>query len=292
MGNFIVRVPQQYAYVVEFFGRFQKTLDPGLYFLIPFAQRVAYKHSLKEQSFNIKAQSAVTKDNVYIQIDGVLYLKVDDPFKCSYGATDPLNYTYTLAQSVMRSEIGKLDLDTTFREREALNTKILDSISSATLPWGIRCLRYEIKDIKVGESMKKIMNLEAESERKKRAEIKVSEGKMTSEINIAEGQKRGRILEAQAIAEQIYLTGKAIANRIERLNEIISTKEGEAAARFHLAELYVKALKNLGDHEKNLIIKANLNEPDQIIEKALGMMNERTQDVSNKTSEIEKPKSM
>jgi len=169
MGNVLVRVPHQYAYVVEYFGRYNKTLGPGFYFLMPFIQRVAYRHSLKEQAFNVNAQSAVTKDNVYIQIDGVLYLRVDDPFKSSYGAKDALNYTYILAQSIMRSEIGKLDLDATFRERETLNAKILNQIVSATADWGIKCSRYEIKDIKVGDSMRKVMNLEAESERQKKS---------------------------------------------------------------------------------------------------------------------------
>lgn len=272
MGNTLVRVPQQYAYVVEFFGRFQKTLDPGLHFLLPFVQRVAYRHSLKEQSFSINAQNAVTKDNVYIQIDGVLYLQVDDPFKCSYGAKEPLEYTYVLAQSVMRSEIGKLDLDNTFKERETLNAQILESISSATLPWGIRCLRYEIKDIKVGDSMKKTMNLEAESERQKRAEIKVSEGKMTSDMNIAEGQKRSKILQSQAISEEILLTGKAISERINNLATLLETKEGEQALKYNLAEMYLKAMRNLGDTNKNLVIKANINEPDEIIKKGLDML--------------------
>jgi regulator of protease activity HflC (stomatin/prohibitin superfamily) len=272
MGNTLVRVPQQYAFVVEYFGRFQKTLEPGLHFLIPFAQRVAYKHSLKEQSFSINAQNAVTKDNVYIQIDGVLYLQVDDPFKCSYGAKEPLEYTYVLAQSVMRSEIGKLDLDSTFRERETLNSQILESISSATLPWGIRCLRYEIKDIKVGESMKKTMNLEAESERQKRAEIKVSEGKMKAEMNIAEGHKRSKILQSQASAEEILLTGRAISERINNLSTLLGTKEGEQALKYGLADMYLKAIRNLGDSNKNLVIKSNLNEPDEMIKKGLDML--------------------
>lgn len=198
----------------------------------------------------------------------------------------------------MRSEIGKLDLDTTFREREAINSKILESVASATLPWGIRCLRYEIKDVKLGESMKKIMNLEAESERQKRAEIKVSEGKMTSEINIAEGHKRGKILEAQAVAEEIFLTGKAIAERIARLNQTITSKEGKAAAKYQLAELYIRALKNLAEHDKNLVIKANLNEPDEIIEKALKMMSneksvpDRINDIASKSENISGSKSL
>jgi len=273
MGTILVRVPHQYAYVVEYFGRYNKTLGPGFYFLLPFIQRVAYRHSLKEQAFNVHAQSAVTKDNVYIQIDGVLYLRVDDPFKSSYGAKDALNYTYILAQSIMRSEIGKLDLDATFRERETLNAKILGQIVSATADWGIKCSRYEIKDIKVGDSMRKVMNLEAESERQKRAEVKISEGKMSSDINIAEGNKASKVLDAKAKAQELYLTGMATANRIHLLNTAISTTEGSEAARYNLADLYIKALKNLGQEDKTLIIKANLNDPEDVIRKSLKLMN-------------------
>lgn len=283
MGNVLVRVPQQYAYVVEFFGRYQKTLNPGLYLLTPFIQRVSYRHSLKEQVFNVNAQSAVTKDNVHIQIDGVLYLRIDDPIKSSYGAKDALNYTYILAQSIMRSEIGKLDLDATFRERESLNARILGSIVSATADWGIKCSRYEIKDIKVGDSMRKVMNLEAESERQKRAEIKVSEGKMTSDINIAEGNKASKILDAQARAQEVFLNGQATANRILLLNKALSGEQGGEAARYNLADLYIRALKNLANEEKTLVIKANLNDPEDVLRKSLKLMNQMSSDKGEET---------
>lgn len=148
----------------------------------------------------INAQNAVTKDNVIMQLDGVLYIKIDDPIKCSYGAMDPLNYAQILAQSVMRAEIGKLTLDQTFEEREKLNAIILAGLSQAVAEWGMNCLRYEIKDIKVSDTIKKVMNLEAEAERQKRADVLKSEGKQQSSINLAEAVKSARILQAQGNA--------------------------------------------------------------------------------------------
>lgn len=270
MGNVIVRVPHQSAYVVEFFGRYQQSLSPGLHFLVPFAQRIIHKHSLKEQTFTISAQNAVTKDNVHLQIEGVLYLKIEDPYKCSYGAVDPLNYSYVLAQSIMRSEIGKISLDKTFEEREAINSNILESLSQATEAWGIKCLRYEIKDIKLPESLKKILNLEAESERQKRAEILKSEGKKTSDINIAEGQKRSKILTAEAAAQEYLLNGKAIANRISLLNRVMGEESGKRATDYNLADLYTQALEGLQDEKKMLVVNANMTDPSKMFQNLLG----------------------
>ncbi len=146
-----------------------------------------------------------------MQLDGVLYLRIDDPVKCSYGARDPINYAHILAQSIMRSEIGKLTLDETFEEREKINENILASLKHATEDWGLSCIRYEIKDIKMSETIKKVMNLEAESERRKRAEILISEGRKTADINMAEARKRGAILHAQGASEKILLDAEAIA---------------------------------------------------------------------------------
>jgi len=270
MGNVIVRVPHQSAYVVELFGKYQKSLDPGLHFLVPYFQRIIHKHSLKEQTFQIHAQNAVTKDNVHLQIEGVLYLKVEDPYKCSYGAVDPLHYSYILAQSIMRSEIGKISLDKTFEERETINANILESLSHATEAWGIKCLRYEIKDIKLSDSLKKILNLEAESERQKRAEILKSEGKKAADINIAEGQKRSKILVAEAGAEQYILNGRAIANRINQLNKILGQEAGRDATNYNLADLYTQALESLSDEKKMLVLNANMTDPAKLFENVLG----------------------
>jgi regulator of protease activity HflC (stomatin/prohibitin superfamily) len=176
--------------IIERFGRFVRTVQPGLQFKIPFAEAVAYHHSLKEQVLDIDSQTAITKDNVKIKIDGVLYFKITDPVKASYNVAQPIRAISLLAQTSMRSEIGLLDLDRTFEERDNLNINIKRSLNNASQKWGIDCMRYEIKDIKPPEQIKRSMELQAESERIKRSKILNSEGERQSKINIAEGFKQ------------------------------------------------------------------------------------------------------
>eukprot|EP01017_Pseudomicrothorax_dubius_P038347 TRINITY_DN5727_c0_g1_i1.p1 TRINITY_DN5727_c0_g1~~TRINITY_DN5727_c0_g1_i1.p1 ORF type:complete len:289 (+),score=59.12 TRINITY_DN5727_c0_g1_i1:124-990(+) len=285
MGNLLVRVPHQNAYVVEFLGRYQRTLSPGFYLLIPGLQRVAYRHSLKEHSFVIGDQRAVTKDNVHLQIDGVLYLKIEDPYKCSYGAQDPLHYTYVLAQSLMRSEIGKLTLDETFEERERLNNAILEKIVTATEDWGITCFRHEIKDIRISENLRKVMNLEAESERQKRAEIIISEGKKKAEINLGEAYKRSKILLAEAQSEKLLLKSRAMSERIRLIGETGQAQTGNDALRFNIADLYVQALEGLTTDEKNIILQSNLHHPEEILTKSYALLNTPLSGTSKKASD-------
>jgi regulator of protease activity HflC (stomatin/prohibitin superfamily) len=271
MGNmqFFKVVPQQTAYVVEFLGKYQKTLTPGFHFLIPVLHNAKYKHSLKEELLQIHEQEAVTKDNVHIHIDGVLYLRVDDPVKASYGAEDPLNFCYTLAQSIMRAEIGKLTLDNTFQEREFLNQEILQQISSASENWGVKCLRYEIKDIIMDENFKHILNLQANSERVKEAEILGSLGEKQSMINIAEGNKQKVILEAEGEAQNIYLHSKAIAERLRLVIESIPEGDEESAnsaLKLNLTESLINSLSFLGRVDKQIIIKKALNNPNKLLE--------------------------
>lgn len=200
----------------------------------------------------------------------MLYIKIDDPVKCSYGAVDPLNYAQILAQSVMRSEIGKLTLDQTFEERDKLNKLILNGISTAVETWGMKCLRYEIKDIKVSETIKKVMNLEAEAERQKRADILKSEGTQQSEINLAEAIRNSKILAAQGKAQEILLKSKATVQKINFFQEALSRSQGHLAARYNIAELYVQALGEL--QGKNILIKGEVNDPRQLVKQALQMI--------------------
>ena len=186
-----VLVPQQHVMLIERFGRFTRQLPPGLHFKLPMLEIVSYHHSLKEQVLPIDSQTAITKDNVKIRIDGVLYFKINDPYKASYEVSQPIRALSLLAQTSMRSEIGKIELDRTFEERETLNVEIKQALNEASGKWGIECMRYEIKDIKPPDEIRRSMELQAESERIKRSKILNSEGERQSKINIAEGIKQG-----------------------------------------------------------------------------------------------------
>ena len=191
-------VPQQEAWVVERLGKFKETLNAGLNFVIPYVDNVAYKHSLKENAIDIPSQSAITKDNVTLVIDDILYLKITDPKQASYGVTDASYAVSQLAQTTMRSELGKITLDKTFLERDMLNVNIVQSINEASAVWGIQCLRYEIKDITPPDNVRQAMELQVTAERKKRAEVLESEGKRQSQITLAEGQKQEVVLSSEA----------------------------------------------------------------------------------------------
>ncbi|NWH81258.1 STML2 protein, partial [Piaya cayana] len=279
----VLFVPQQEAWVVERMGKFHRILEPGLNFLIPLLDRIRYVQSLKEIVINVPEQSAVTLDNVTLQIDGVLYLRVMDPYKASYGVEDPEYAVTQLAQTTMRSELGKLSLDRVFRERESLNASIVDAINQASDCWGIRCLRYEIKDIHVPPRVKESMQMQVEAERRKRATVLESEGTRESAINVAEGQKQAQILASEAEkteqinkaagreANAMLVKARAKAEAIQLLAAALAQQHGSAAASLSVAEQYVSAFSKLAKDSNTLLLPANTGDVSNMVAQALGI---------------------
>ncbi|XP_030048683.1 stomatin-like protein 2, mitochondrial [Microcaecilia unicolor] len=282
MNTVVLFVPQQEAWVVERMGRFHRILEPGLNVLIPFLDRIRYVQSLKEIVINVPEQSAVSLDNVTLQIDGVLYLRIMDPYKASYGVEDPEYAVTQLAQTTMRSELGKLTLDKVFRERESLNANIVDAINQASDFWGIRCLRYEIKDIHVPPRVKESMQMQVEAERKKRAMVLESEGTRESAINVAEGQKQAQILASEAEkAEQInraageanaiLARAKARGEALRVLSEALMEQNGNAAASLTIAEQYVSAFAKLAQESNTILLPSNTGDITSMVTQAMSI---------------------
>lgn len=252
-------VPQQQAWIVENLGKFDRKLEPGLNIIIPFIQRVAYKHSLKEMAVDVPEQAGITRDNVTLALDGVLYVRIIDPVAASYGVANPISAVQLLAQTTMRSEIGKLTLDKTFEERETLNANIVSAINQAAQSWGIQCMRYEIKNITPPNSVLKAMELQMAADRQKRATILESEGKRQSQINVAEGIKQESILRAEGAKQETILRAEGqqqqtILNAEARKLEVVLQSEaaqvdqinrakGEAEAIFAVAEANAKGIQ-------------------------------------------------
>ncbi|XP_014808017.1 PREDICTED: stomatin-like protein 2, mitochondrial isoform X1 [Calidris pugnax] len=277
-------------------GKFHRILEPGLNFLIPLLDRIRYVQSLKEIVINVPEQSAVTLDNVTLQIDGVLYLRVMDPYKASYGVEDPEYAVTQLAQTTMRSELGKLSLDRVFRERESLNANIVDAINQASDYWGIRCLRYEIKDIHVPPRVKESMQMQVEAERRKRAMVLESEGTRESAINVAEGQKQAQILASEAEkAEQInkaageanavLVKARAKAEAIQLLAAALAQQHGSAAASLSVAEQYVNAFSKLAKDSNTLLLPTNAGDVTSMVAQALGIYSTLTKPQAVKAQE-------
>uniref|UniRef100_A0A6I8QJV6 Stomatin-like protein 2, mitochondrial n=1 Tax=Xenopus tropicalis TaxID=8364 RepID=A0A6I8QJV6_XENTR len=288
MNTVVLFVPQQEAWVIERMGRFHRILEPGLNVLIPILDRIRYVQSLKEIVINVPEQSAVSLDNVTLQIDGVLYLRIMDPYKASYGVEDPEYAVTQLAQTTMRSELGKLTLDKVFRERESLNANIVDAINQASDYWGIKCLRYEIKDIHVPPKVKEAMQMQVEAERRKRAMVLESEGTRESAINVAEGQKQAQILASEAErAEQInkaageanaiLAKAKARGDAIRMLAEALTQQNGNAAASLTVAEQYVLAFSKLAKESNTILLPTNTGDISSMVAQAMGIYGKMTQ---------------
>ncbi|MDU0353098.1 paraslipin [Paraglaciecola aquimarina] len=245
-------VPQNRAYVIERFGKYQSSKEAGLNFILPFVDRVAADRSLKEQAVDVPEQSAITKDNISLHVDGVLYFRVLDPYKATYGVDDYVFAVTQLAQTTMRSELGKMELDKTFEERDLLNTNIVSSINDAAGPWGIQVLRYEIKDIVPPHSVMEAMEAQMKAERVKRAQILESEGDRQAAINRAEGEKASVVLAAEADKEEqvlraegeakaIVAVATAQAEALRQVGEAAATEEGQKAIQLDLATKAIEA---------------------------------------------------
>ena len=247
-------VPQNFAYIVERMGKFVKAAEPGLHFKLPLLEYVGYKYSLKEQICSVDSQSAITKDNVMIKIDGVLYYRVTDPVKASYAIANPVVALTFMAQTSMRSEIGRIDLDTTFKERAVLNASIKLALNQASTKWGIECMRYEIKDIKPPEEIKRAMELQAEHERLKRSTILRSEGAMRSEINVAEGERQSSILKGEGEAVKIMQEARGIVESLKLIGSALEDPKTEYAVRLKLCEKYLQMLSNILDNANVIML--------------------------------------
>jgi regulator of protease activity HflC (stomatin/prohibitin superfamily) len=285
---FVVRavkvVPQQTAWVVERLGKYDRTLAPGLNFVIPFIERVAYKHSLKEIPLDVPSQVCITRDNTQLQVDGILYFQVTDPMRASYGSSNYIMAVTQLAQTSLRSVIGKLELDKTFEERDIINAQIVQAIDEAALNWGVKVLRYEIKDLTPPKEILHAMQAQITAEREKRALIAASEGRRQEQINIAtgereafiarsEGEKQAEINKAQGEAEAIKAVADATAQAIERVAAAIRLPGGEQAVQLKVAEKAVDAYSRVAaDATTTLVVPSNMTEVSALVSSAMKMI--------------------
>jgi regulator of protease activity HflC (stomatin/prohibitin superfamily) len=273
-------VPQQHAWVLERLGRYHATLTPGLSIVVPFVDRVAYKHVLKEIPLDVPSQVCITRDNTQLQVDGVLYFQVTDPMKASYGSSNFVVAITQLSQTTLRSVIGKLELDKTFEEREFINHSVVNALDEAAANWGVKVLRYEIKDLTPPKEILHAMQAQITAEREKRALIAASEGKRQEQINLAtgareaaiqksEGERQAAINRAQGEASAILAVAEANAQAIQKIGNAIRTEGGMDAVNLKVAEEYVAAFGNLAKQGNTLIVPGNMGEMSSMIASAL-----------------------
>ena len=276
-------VPQQNAWVIEYLGKYQKVLEPGLNLINPFFAKVAYKHSLKEIPLDVPEQICITKDNTQLTVDGIIYFQVIDPKLASYGSSNYQDAITQLAQTALRSVIGKMELDRTFESRDEINHTVVSVLDEAGRTWGIKVLRYEIKSLTPPDTILRAMQAQITAEREKRAVIATSEGKRQQEINIADGERQAAILEsegekqaqinkAQGEAQAIELVANANANAVRVVAEAIGTAGGMNAANLKVAELYIEAFANLAKTNNTLIVPQNVADVAGLVASAMTVM--------------------
>ncbi len=276
-------VPQQEVWILERLGKFQASLQAGLHFVIPFVDVIRYRHSLKEIVLDIPAQVCITRDNVSVGIDGVLFFRVVDPIKASYGISDYIQAVVQLAQTTLRSEIGKIDLDRSFEERDKINAAVIMAIDQATEPWGVKVLRYELKSIQPPKDVLDAMEKQMRAEREKRANILTSEADRDSKINRAEGlkqetikgseaDKQKQINEAEGRAQAILAVANATAEGLRQIASAMNSPGGEAAAKLKIAEEYVKQFGQVAYDARAIIVPANVGDPTSVISTAMAVM--------------------
>ena len=276
-------VPQQSAYVVERLGKFHIALQAGVSYIIPFVDKIAYRHTLKEQTIDIPEQVCITRDNVQVGVDGVIFVQVFDPQMASYGISNYMVSIVQLSQTTMRSEVGKIDLDKTFEERTLINSAIVSAINEASRTWGVKILRYEIKNIVPPKTVLIAMEKQMQAEREKRASILQSEGEKQSAINVAEGQKQKVVLESEAVrqkqineaggqAEAIRAVANATADGVKAVAEAVQSKGGMEAVQLRVAEKLVEQFGNLAKQGTTLILQANFGDISSMIATAMSVV--------------------
>jgi regulator of protease activity HflC (stomatin/prohibitin superfamily) len=285
-------VPQNRAYVIERFGKYQSTKEAGLNFILPFIDRISADRSLKEKAVDVPEQSAITKDNISLSVDGVLYFRVLDPYKATYGIDDYVFAVTQLAQTTMRSELGKMELDKTFEERDILNTNIVAAINEASGPWGIQVLRYEIKDIVPPQSVMQAMEAQMKAERVKRAQILESEGDRQSAINRAEGakasvvlaaeaEKEEQVLRAEGEAKAIVAVASAQAESLRQVGQAAVTEEGQKAVQLDLATKAIEAKLAIAKESSVVLLPDNGTDAASMVTQAMTIINTLNKNVAS-----------